>query len=125
MAMQEFEGQAEAYLNGRLLTEAATVRLTIKTNDNPVRTSIRGFAGFSRGSEDVEGSIEMPPPRDGFVVDWHEAMLRRQTVRLAYIDAGKRRQAEGRITQYEMSKQVDQTGSVTLSFMGRPVGVGL
>lgn len=120
--MENYEGRTAVFLDGVLLSDAASLRATYKTNDNRVKTMVRGTAGFSAGSTDVDGTITMPPLRDGMRVDWLEVVLRRKTVRLEYEHAGRRRIAEGRITDYEHSASVDQTAEVTLTFAGAPVG---
>lgn len=120
----EFEGAVTAFLNGRLLTEAATMRYSMSTMDKRVKTG-RRHRGFSRGAEECEATIEMPPPRDGFAVDWYEVTLNRDEIRLEWIDAGKRRQAIGRITKYESSKSEEETANVTLSFEGAPSRISL
>lgn len=121
--MNDYEGKGAVFANGVLFSDMATMRVTVSTNDNPVITQPKGFAGFSAGSTRTEATVTMPPLRDGMRVDWLEdVILPRKTVRLEYEHMGKRRVHEGRFTSYEHSTSVDQTAEVTLSFVGAPVG---
>lgn len=117
-----YEGVAAVFLDGELQTDAAKVNISYKTNDQAVKTMIKGFAGFSNGADEIEGTIEIPPLRDGRRTNWYRVARRRKTVRLEWTDEGEVNQAAVRLTQREKTNSEGQTASVTYSFQGKPIG---
>lgn len=120
--LDNYEGAGEVYANGRLIAEAMNVRVSTATNDRPVNTMTKGLAGFSKGPTSSEASVEQAVPKAGFAVDWEDLVIRRTTIRLVVVHAGKRRTHVGRFTQYESSNSTDDAASASLTFVGKPRG---
>lgn len=121
MAIGKYAGAAEVYLNGRLLAELVSFRTTLESGDQEVVTMRKGLAGFSDGPPRVEATFDTAIPKAGFEADYQKAIEDKATVRVAWIIAGKRRQAEGRIMTLDTDQGVNNPAGATCRFVGKPV----
>lgn len=120
-ALTKYEGAAQVFVNGRLLAEAQTSRLSLTANDNEVNTMQKGFAGFSDGPERAEVSIDTAVPKAGYELDFWTLCRDKSEVRVVQISGGVRRQIQGRITSFEETKGTGQTATASVTIVGRPL----
>jgi hypothetical protein len=117
--MDKYEGKGVIQLNGRTLAEATKISVTVKSQDNPVVTMIKGFTGFSDGPGMTEATIENAVPIKGYEFDFVEAVRTKATVKLVTMSGGRRHQTEGRIGESSWSNQTDSTTLISASFTGK------
>lgn len=120
--VDDYEGVGEVHVNGRQIAEAKSVRVTVSTNDRQVTTMKKGHAGFSKGPTTTEAVVAQAVPKAGYPVDWEELVVKRTSIRLVVMHAGKRRTHVGRFTSYESSNSTEDSAEATLNFTGKPRG---
>ena len=109
-------------LNGRVVAEAIRFRFSLPSGDNTVKTLLDGFAGFSDGVEELNGTIEGVVPKAGYQQDYYDAVVAKKDFRISFTHAGKRRQAEGRLTEFGGEHDVAPAATNTMTFVGKPIG---
>lgn len=122
MALGKYEGRKiHLSLNGRVVAEATSFEFTLQSGDNAVMTLLDGFAGFSDGAEQISGTINGVVPKSGYTQDYYDAVRQKKEFRLAFTHGGRRRQAEGRLTEFGGEHSVSATATNKMSFMGKPM----
>ena len=105
--------------SGAALAEAESVEITINSNDKPVRTLLKGLAGFSDGAEDVGLTIRSALPRTGFERDFGAWAIAHRNVEFAVREANKISTFKGRILTVTSASTVDAPNAVNVTFQGR------
>jgi hypothetical protein len=118
MALEKYEGPGEIYVNGRLQAEARKCTVTVNSNDNPVNTMRKGFAGFSDGPTSSEASVESAIPKAGYETDFVDHVSNKRDVVLVVKSGARRHRFEGRFTNTSWSNATDETAMITGSFVG-------
>lgn len=123
--MENYEGQAEIYAQGRLLAECQDFSLTVKANNNKVYTMKRGLAGKSDGPRESEATIKTAIPRKGYEVNFMDHCAKGKILSITYKSGGKRHTIDMWVDEVQSSNATDSpaTQSITLSG-GPPKSVG-
>lgn len=114
MASQEY-ALLFCTVGGTLLTEAASINVSFATNDIPIHTLAKGFAGMSQGASTITVQVESAVPSAAFEFDPMRFMQSRQPVEMGIIGpGGSQMNIKGFIT--EGSLQQSTGAEVKLSF---------
>ena len=120
--LTKYEGAAEVQIGGRTLAEATKARVSIRANDNKVNTMRKGFAGFSDGPTEAEVTIDTAVPKEGYEVDFWDAVKRKRELRVVIVKAGRRRTIVGRAQSLDEDAAENAAASGSVTIMGVPVG---
>lgn len=123
--------QVFAYINGTLLAENTSVKITLKGTDQDVMTIVKGLTGFTPGPDSLEVEFENVIPASGFEVDTWSAQLNKEIVelRLQFGGSGLSLTSSGRIFDNALDAGVSKTAGLNFNFTGQPApwegGVGV
>lgn len=120
MALENYEGPAEIYAQGRLLAECQKFTLTVKANNNKVYTMKRGLAGKSDGPRESEASIENAIPRKGYEVDFQQHCLKGKVLSIVYKSGGQRHTTDMWVDEVQSSNATDNPAAQNVSLSGGP-----
>lgn len=118
--MDKYVGAASILVKGSLLAEAQRVRVSIRSNANPVRTMKKGLAGRSRGPVTSEITVENAVPRAGMEQDFVTMLLVDQDVDLQFVFDGRTYTYEGWIDSVDKESAVDAAAGVNFTVMAGP-----
>jgi len=122
MAMENYEGPGTVILDGSLLAEAQSVRVSVMSNARPVVTMRKGLAGRSRGPVETSIDVSEAVPRAGTEQDFIGKCVADATVRIVAVFAGKRYQWEGWIDQVGTEQSAEASASLSFTVKcGPPV----
>jgi hypothetical protein len=106
------------YIGGQLLAEEASVTMKFNSGLNKVQTVVKGFAGVSKGSEEVDISISSAIPTDGF--EFLPAALPQGTViNVAAYTGSKTYSADAIVMSYDVSHSVNDHAKISLEIAGQ------
>lgn len=111
---------ATIYVDGSLLSEAASVQVTRNNNDQPVTTIARGFAGVSKGAAVTEITVESAVPSADFELNPDKYMETSKEVEVTVFAAGRTLTSKGFIMSDSFQYGVNQSSSLSFQFMGGP-----
>lgn len=111
------------YLNGDQLVEATQVQASLTSDDQPVMTIVKGYAGPSPAPDIREVTIEQAVP----VSDFDYGRLERYkvdrtivTLGLQFGGGGQRVETNGTIISLSLDSGVGKTTTVSMTFRGQP-----
>lgn len=105
-------------IDGKLLTEEATVSVDKKSGLNPVFTTVKGYAGMSQGAGYADVTIESAVPATDFEFAPDAYLLKpNTTVELTVIMAGRQTVCQGFITDATYSHSVNKESQLHLKLM--------
>lgn len=123
--MENYEGPAEIYINGRLQAEAVNAKVSIKANANPVTTMRKQLAGKSDGATSSSVAITSAIPRRGMEFDFRTAVIQKKFFAIVVKSAGQRVQLQGWFEDVEWSNAVDAATMTSANFTaGEPKILG-
>lgn len=123
--MDNYEGPAEIYVNGRLQAEAVNAKCSIKANANRVVTMRKQLAGKSDGATSSDVSITSAIPRAGMEFDFRTAVLQKKFFVIVVKSANQRVQFKGWFEDVEWSNAVDSATMTSANFVaGAPTILG-
>jgi hypothetical protein len=120
MALENYEGPAEIYAQGRLLAECQKFSLTVKGNNNKVFTMKRGLAGKSDGPRESEATIENAIPRKGYDVDFMTHCVKGKVLSITYKSGGKRHTLDMWVEDVQSSNATDSPAVLQATLNGGP-----
>jgi len=120
MALSNYEGPSEIYVNGRLLAQAVKASFSVKGNNNPVNTMKLGLAGKSDGARSSEGTIETAIPRKGYEYDFVEKVASGAYIRVVVKSGGQRHTFDCWVETVDWANATDAPAAKTINVMGGP-----
>lgn len=106
-------------VNGKLLTEEASVTVTRTTNSQPVSTVAKGYAGESPGAPMVEIDVDNAVPSADFELDAGPFMNSLEAVEMGVIGpGGKQMIAKGFIISDTFGHSVNSESKYSFKFRG-------
>lgn len=104
---------------GAALAEVDSVDVTFTSNDKPVKTMLKGLAGFSDGAEEVSMNFSSAVPLAGFEVDFAALCMGHRTVQFAVKEARAITTLEGRLMTVGSKSGVDNPNGLSMTFTGK------
>lgn len=104
-------------VNGRLLTEEASVTITKNSGLNPVMTVAKGFAGMSQGAGTAEVDVDNAVPSADFEFNPDPFMKAGATVEVGILMAGRQTVFVGFITSATYAHSVNQESKLSFKIM--------
>lgn len=111
------------YINGAQLTEATQVSASLTSDDQPVMTIAKGFAGITPSPDVRECTIEQAIPVSDFDYGLYEQYKLNRTIvtlGLQFGGSGQRVETNGFITALSIESGVGKTTTFSLTFKGEP-----
>lgn len=108
---------AFATINGKLLTEEASITVTKSSGLNPVFTVNKGFAGMSQGAATAEIDIDNAVPSADFEFNPDSFMQEGSTIEIGIIMAGRQTVFVGFITSATYAHSVNQEAKMSMKIM--------
>jgi len=106
------------YINGQLMAEEASVTMKFASGLNKVQTVVKGFAGVSKGSEEVDISISAAIPSAGF--EFMPVNLPSGTViNVSCYTGSKTYSADAIVMSYDVSHAVNDHAKISLEIAGQ------
>lgn len=118
MADTKYEGVGLVIINGRTQAECRKITVQVTSNDNPVKTMVKQFAGFSDGAGESSIDVESAIPLKGFEKSFLRAVVDKETVSIVHKSGGTRAQYTGRFTEATLSNDVENPAVTSAKFMG-------
>lgn len=118
MANNQLYTLAYCTVDGKLLTEEASVNVNRATNSQAVTTVAKGYAGESPGAPTVEIQVTNAVPAADFELNAGPFMKSLQAVEIGIITAGKQLVAKGFIVSDSFKHSVNSESSYDFSFRG-------
>lgn len=119
MANLQLYSNAFVTIDGKLLTEEASVTVEKKSGLNPVFTVALGLAGMSQGATTAEVSIESAVPSADFEFNPDAFMRTGQVVELGIIMASRQMVTKGFITDATYSHSVGDASKLSMKLLCR------
>lgn len=104
---------------GAALAEVDSIDVTFTSNDKPVKTLLKGLAGFSDGAEEVSMNFSSAVPIEGFEVDFAALCMAHRTIDLAVKEARAITTLQGRLMTVGSKSGVDNPNGVSMTFSGK------
>lgn len=120
--LRRYESGGKLKLNNRLLAEIGTFDVTENANLTDVNTTVRGLAGFAKGPNTVEGTIEGMIPVEGYEFEFQTALRAGSTLRVEVVSGGVTDRYDIALDQRARSFNVSQAATERVTFRGKPVG---
>jgi hypothetical protein len=114
MANQQLYSNAYVTIDGKLLTEEASVSIDKKSGLNPVFTVAKGLAGMSQGAGVAEISIENAVPSTDFEFNPDPYMKSGAVVEIGVVMANRQSVFKGFITDATYSHAVNSESKLSL-----------
>lgn len=118
MALERYEGPGAVYFGSNPLAESTSVSWDVNSNNNPVFTTKKGFAGFSAGATQTQVTVENAVPLAGLEHDYVERCVVKAFVTIVVAFAGKRYAVDGYIDSFGGRQGVDQAAQASFVVMG-------
>lgn len=112
--------KATVYINGLLLTEESSVTVKRTSGKNPVKTVVKGLAGFSKGAGMVEISVSNAVPSADFELDPGQFVFGEEDVEVTIIAANRTLTTTGQILDDNFTHAVDSEAKLDFNFTGQP-----
>lgn len=119
MANMQRYSNAFVFIEGRLLTQESSVKVSIKSGFNPVHTTHEGLAGASEGSSFIEIDVEEAVPSADFDTDPTAYMKTFTVVEVKIVAASKQGIFKCFMTESDFSHSVDSPAKMSFKFIGR------
>ncbi len=120
MALENYEGPAEIYVNGRLLAECQDFSYSVKGNNNKVMTMKRGLAGKSDGPRESEATLKNAIPRKGYEVDFQEHCVKGKVLSIVHKSGGQRHTTEMWVEEASNANSTDSPAAQNVTLSGGP-----
>lgn len=120
--LRRYESGGKLKLNNQLLAEIGTFEVTERANLTDVNTTVKGLAGFAKGPDTVEGTIEGMVPRDGYEFEFKTALRAGSILRVEVVSGGVTDRYDVALDERARSFGVAQAASERVTFRGKPVG---
>lgn len=104
-------------IDGKLLTEEASVSIDKKSGLQPVMTVAKGFAGMSQGATTLEVTIETAAPSADFEFNPDAYMRTGAVVEIGLVMSGRQTTVKGFLTDATYSHSVNNESKVTIKAM--------
>jgi hypothetical protein len=118
MANVQLYTLAYCTVDGKLLTEEASLNVTRATNSQAVTTVAKGYAGESPGAPTIEIQVTNAVPAADFELNAGPFMKALQAVEMGVICAGKQLVAKGFIIQDSFKHSVNSESNYDFTFRG-------
>lgn len=118
MAMEDYEGPATLIFENDIQAEAQSVRVTVSSGANPVKTMRKGLAGKSDGAGQCDIAVTSAVPKAKLEGDFIRVCVRKAFVRVVFVLAGIRYQVEGWVQDVTVNQQQDTQATVDVNIMG-------
>lgn len=105
-------------VNGKLLTEEASLTVNRATNSQPVNTVAKGYSGESPGAPTVEIQVTNAVPAADFELDAGGFMEALIPCEMGVIVAGKQMMAKGFIVSDSFKHSVNSESNYDFTFRG-------
>lgn len=113
VALKNYD-KVTVYINGQLLVEEASVSLKASSGLNKVYTVQKGFAGVSKGAEEMSISISSAVPSENF--EYLPAnMPQGQIINVALFCGGKTLSTSGIVMDYDLGHSFGQHATLSMS----------
>ena len=116
--MAVYSGPATLLYNSLPVLQAQSVSLKINPNNKSVHTLHLGRAGHSKGSQEIELSVDSAIPQAGFEVDWNGLARAQGEVVLGVRIADKTYECTGDLRDVSIASGVDDVNKVSFSYSG-------
>ncbi len=116
MAQTIYSGPATLLFLGRPVLEADSIRLQLATNNKPVYTGRKGYAGHTKGQKTHTMSVSNALPSTGPEVDWMAVANAQDVITLAVKFANKTYTLEGQVSECDYNDGGAQGEAIKLSF---------
>lgn len=120
--LRRYESGAKLKVNNRLLAEIKSFEVTENGNLTDVLTTVRGLAGFAKGPNTVEGSIDGMIAIEGYEFEFQQALRAGSILRIEAISGGVTDRYDVALDQRARTFDVSQAATESVKFRGRPVG---
>jgi hypothetical protein len=111
-----YSGPATLFYNSVPVLQAQSVRLKISTNNKSVHTLHLGRAGHSRGSKEIELTVDNAAPEEGLEVDWELLADAQEEVALGVRFAGTTYECIGDLRDVDMGSSTDDANKVSFTY---------
>jgi hypothetical protein len=118
MSNQQIYSLAFVYINGKLLTEEASVDVKRTSGSNDVLTVAKGWAGVSPGAGMLEVNVSSVVPADDFEYDAGDDIESLAFIEIGLFYGGKLLVSKGTIPEDTFKHGVNQAASYDFSFRG-------
>lgn len=119
MANVQTYSRALVCVNGKLLSEEASVTVTQNSGAQVVNTTAKGFAGVSPGAGNTEIDVDNAVPAAGFEYDPTDPMYNNEPVELAVtLSNGDTLTCKGFIMSQSFKHAVNSESSLSFKFTG-------
>jgi hypothetical protein len=118
MASLQIYSLASVYVDGKLLTEEGSVKVSRSTGSNVVTTVHKGYAGESPGAATLSIEVENAVPSADFELNPGPYMQNLAVAEITLFAAGKTLTAKGFIVEDSFSHSVGGAASLSFSFRG-------
>lgn len=119
MANLERYTKATVYINSNLLSEESNVTVKRMSGAQPVKTTAKGFAGFSQGAGQTDISVSCSVPAAGFEFDPGADIENVNTVEITILAAGRSLTCKGSIIDDNFAHGVDSAAKLDFNFQGQ------
>lgn len=119
MADLQLYSNAYVQVDGKLMTEEASVSVEKKSGLNPVFTVVEGFAGMTQGAATCEVSVDFAVPSADFQLNPDPYMRTGAVVEVGIIMASRQTVMKGFITDASYSHSVNDSSKLSMKFMCR------
>lgn len=117
--MSEYSKPYLLAYRGTVLAEIDSIDVTFTSNDKPVKTLLKGLAGFSDGAEEVSMNGSSAVPLAGFEVDFSALCMGHRTIQFTVREARAITTFEGRLMSTNSKSGVDNPNGLSFSFTGK------
>ena len=113
--------QVFAYFNGALMSENTSVDISMDGDDQPVLTTVKGFAGITPSPKMITAQLENVVPPSGFEHDVFQKELDSEEVEMKFqLGTGQQLTSKGFISGVKVGAGVGKTMALSFSFRGAP-----
>lgn len=113
VALKNYD-KVTVYINGQLLVEEASVSLKATSGLNKVYTVQKGFAGVSKGAEEMSISVSSAVPADNFEY-MPQNMPQGGIINVALFCGGKTLSTQGIVMDYDLSHSFGQHATLAMT----------
>lgn len=118
--MDKYEGPGSIIMDGSLLAEAQSIKVSLSSNNNPVKTMKKGLAGRSKGPRQAEIAVSSAVPVAGLEQEFVEKVVDDADVQVVVVFAGRRYQYDGWIDQVSHNNDTDSASGVEFTVIAGP-----
>lgn len=118
--MDKYEGPGSIIMDSSLLAEAQSIKVSLSSNNNPVKTMRKGLAGRSKGPRQAEIAVSSAVPIAGLEQEFIQKIVVDADVQIVVIFAGKRYQYDGWIDAASHNNDTDSASAVEFTVIAGP-----